>query len=228
MRIAVLAIDRSQSNLVCEVLGHAGHRCHVFSNDTELLAQLRREDYDLLALELPLGHLADAFVTAIHAGAARDMPILLLTNRAEEDAVAAALTAGMVDYLVKPVRRGDLAMRVRVLLKRAYPECERAEAITFRQYAFAPHTGHATINGRQVELTRKEFDLALLFFNNLGRPLSRAYILEAVWGHDMDVPTRTMDTHVSRIRNKLALRPENGFRLVPVYSYGYRLEQIAG
>lgn len=227
MRIAVLAIDRSQSAFLCEVLGHAGHHCHAFSSDTELLAQLRREDYDLLTTEAPPGHAANTFVAAIRAGAARDIPILLLASRAEEDAVAAALNTDMVDYLVKPVRRGELAMRVRVLLRRAYPDQERAETIAFRQYAFETQDGRVTVAGRPIELTRKEFDLALLFFSNLGRPLSRAYILERVWGHDMDIPTRTMDTHVSRVRNKLALRPENGFRLVPVYSYGYSLEQIA-
>jgi DNA-binding response OmpR family regulator len=88
-------------------------------------------------------------------------------------------------------------------------------------------TGRLTMNGTQVDLTQKEFDLALLFFRNLGRPLSRAYILEAVWARDIEIPSRTMDTHVSRIRTKLQLRPDNGFRLAPVYSYGYRLEQIA-
>jgi DNA-binding response OmpR family regulator len=227
MRIAFLAIDRNQSTLLCEMLNRVGHHCHAFSSDTELLAQLCHEDYDLLIIDPPSGHAADTLVAAIRAGAARDLPVLLLTSRAEEDAVAAALNVDMVDYLVKPVRRGELAMRVRVLLRRAYPGQEQAETIVFRQYAFEAKDGRVTIAGRPVELTRKEFDLALLFFSNLGRPLSRAYILERVWGHDMDVPTRTMDTHVSRVRNKLALRPENGFRLAPVYSYGYRLEQIA-
>jgi DNA-binding response OmpR family regulator len=80
--------------------------------------------------------------------------------------------------------------------------------------------------GKQIEVTQKEFDLALLLFQNLGRPLSRAYILEAIWSRERDVPSRTMDTHVSRVRNKLQLKPENGFRLTPVYSYGYRLEQL--
>ena len=75
-------------------------------------------------------------------------------------------------------------------------------------------------------MTQKEFSLALLFFRNIGRPLSRAYIHESVWVRENDVPSRTMDTHVSRVRNKLHLRPENGFRLVPVYSYGYRLEKL--
>jgi len=81
-------------------------------------------------------------------------------------------------------------------------------------------------DGSVIDVTQKEFYLALLFFRNIGRPLSRAYIHESVWVRETAVPSRTMDTHVSRVRNKLALRPENGFRLVPVYSYGYRLEKL--
>jgi DNA-binding response OmpR family regulator len=82
------------------------------------------------------------------------------------------------------------------------------------------------MDGEQIDVTHKEFNLALLFFRNLGRPLSRAYIHESIWVRETAVPSRTMDTHVSRVRNKLRLRPENGFRLVPVYSYGYRLEKL--
>ncbi len=84
------------------------------------------------------------------------------------------------------------------------------------------------MHGKTVDLTQKEFDLALLFFRHLGRPLSRAFIHETVWSRDAELVSRTMDTHVSRVRNKLALRPENGYRLAPVYSYGYRLEQLGG
>ena len=58
------------------------------------------------------------------------------------------------------------------------------------------------------------------------RALSRSHILEAVWGRNPDLPTRTLDMHVSRVRTKLRLRPEHGFRLAPVYSYGYRLERL--
>ena len=81
-------------------------------------------------------------------------------------------------------------------------------------------------SGRLVELTQKEFQLALLFLNNIGKPLSRGHIREAVWGRDSEVPSRTMDTHVSRVRSKLTLRPESGYLLAPVYSYGYRLERL--
>jgi DNA-binding response OmpR family regulator len=83
-----------------------------------------------------------------------------------------------------------------------------------------------TLNDQTIALTQKEFDLGLLLFKNMGRPLSRAYILESVWATETEVSSRTIDTHISRVRNKLQLQPEYGFRLVPVYGYGYKLEKI--
>jgi DNA-binding response OmpR family regulator len=151
-----------------------------------------------------------------------------MTSRSGEDDIVTGLAAGADDYMIKPIRRGELVARVQALLRRAYPTQNAVEQIQFNQYVFEPRTSRLTAAGEQIELTQKEFDLALLFFRNLGRPLSRAYILEAVWSRDVEIPSRTMDTHVSRVRSKLQLRPENGFRLAPVYSYGYRLEQVSG
>jgi DNA-binding response OmpR family regulator len=130
--------------------------------------------------------------------------------------------------MIKPIRRGELLARVQALLRRAYPSQNPIEQIQFGNFIFEARTGRLTMSGAPIEVTQKEFDLALLFFRNLGRPLSRAYILEAVWARDVEIPSRTMDTHVSRVRSKLQLRPEHGFRLAPVYSYGYRLEQMTG
>ena len=82
------------------------------------------------------------------------------------------------------------------------------------------------VDGEPVELTDKEYDLSVFLFRNIGRLLSRGHMLEAVWGRTANLATRTVDTHVSRVRSKLNLRPESGFRLVPTYNYGYRLEQL--
>ena len=193
-----------------------------------MLNQLRRESYDMLVIDWQVPDLDGAAVLHwAREKLAPNLPVLFMTSRSGEDDIVAGLAAGADDYMIKPIRRGELVARVQALLRRAYPNQNAVEQLQFGNYVFEVRTARLTVNGVPVELTQKEFDLALLFFRNLGRPLSRAYILEAVWARDIEIPSRTMDTHVSRVRTKLQLRPDNGFRLAPVYSYGYRLEQIS-
>jgi DNA-binding response OmpR family regulator len=80
------------------------------------------------------------------------------------------------------------------------------------------------LNGESIKLTSKEFQLAVLFFENINRPLSRGYIFSQVWSSANDLETRTLDMHMSRVRSKLALRPENGFVIQTVFGFGYRMD----
>ncbi|MDP5009535.1 MAG: response regulator transcription factor [Glaciimonas sp.] len=229
MRIAVLDDDQSQTDLVCQVLTSSGHVCHPFQSGKEILNQLRRENYDMLILDWQVPDLSGPEVLHwIRFKLPPTIPVLFMTSRSGEDDIVAGLAAGADDYMIKPIRRGELVARVQALLRRAYPIQNASEQISFGDYVFETRSSRLMLAGAPIEVTQKEFDLALLFFRNLGRPLSRAYILEAVWSRDIDIPSRTMDTHVSRVRSKLQLLPENGFRLAPVYSYGYRLEQLTG
>ncbi|WP_395827645.1 response regulator transcription factor [Collimonas sp.] len=229
MRIAVLDDDPSQTDLVCQVLTSSGHTCHPFQSGKEILNQLRRESYDMLVLDWQVPDLSGPEVLRwVREKLPRTIPVLFITSRSGEDDIVEGLAAGADDYMIKPIRRSELVARVQALLRRAYPIQSSSEQIVFNDYLFETRSGRLTLAGKPIEITQKEFDLALLFFRNLGRPLSRAYILEAVWSRDVDIPSRTMDTHVSRVRSKLQLRPENGYRLAPVYSYGYRLEQLTG
>ncbi|MGJ9418499.1 response regulator transcription factor [Massilia sp. CMS3.1] len=227
MRIAVLDNDRSQADLVCQVLSAAGHSCQFFDSGKEMLAQMRKDSTDLLIMDWPAGA-PDAADTLRRAKEkmAPDAPAMFLVSGSAEDDIVAGMAAGADDYLVKPLRRGELVARVSALLRRAYPAQTGTEQLQFGSYVFETRPGRLLKDGSVIDVTQKEFYLALLFFRNIGRPLSRAYIHEAVWVRETAVPSRTMDTHVSRVRNKLSLRPENGFRLVPVYSYGYRLEKL--
>ena len=220
--------DRSQMDLVCQVLTSAGHSCHAFDTGKEMLNQLRRESYDMLVIHWQVPDVSGAEVLRwARERLPANLPVLFMTNCSSEDDIVAGLAAGADDYMIKPIRRGELVARVQALLRRAYPTQNAVQQIQFGHYVFEVRTGRLMMRGHPIELTQKEFDLALLFFRNIGRPLSRAYILEAVWARDVEIPSRTMDTHVSRVRSKLQLRPEHGFRLAPVYSYGYRLEQLA-
>ncbi|OON59472.1 DNA-binding response regulator [Massilia sp. KIM] len=227
MKIAVLEQDRSQADLICQVLSAAGHSCQSYDSAKELLGQLRKDSADLLILDWNVPDMEGAeVVRRAKEKLVANAPIVFLVGNNAEDDIIEGVTAGADDYLVKPLRRGELVARISALLRRAYPSQNSAEQLQFGPYVFETRPGRLLKDGSVIDVTQKEFSLALLFFRNIGRPLSRAYIHESVWVRDSDVPSRTMDTHVSRVRNKLHLRPENGFRLVPVYSYGYRLEKL--
>lgn len=232
MRIVILDHHPEQAELVTEVVSAAGHT-PVLMNDSkdwrQFLPSLHESleiAYDMLIIDWESGgSQATQIVREVRAQGA-SLPILFIVARSSEEDIAAALDAGATDYLVRPLRRGELATRVQAQLRRAYPAQAVSELPSFGEYVFDPHASHVSFAGRQVSLTRKELEVALLFFRHLGRPLSRATIKESVWTHDRELPSRTIDTHVSRVRSKLALQPANGYRLAPVYSYGYKLERL--
>jgi DNA-binding response OmpR family regulator len=225
MKIAIVDSDIVQANAVCKILASVGHECHPFISSTELLQRFRRELYDVLVVNLQHPEDETNLVQAVR----KQVPgvlILCITGSANEDDIIASLDAGANDYIFRPIRRRDLITRIMVLVRRAYPSQVDGEQFQFGPYVFEPRRGRLTIMGKSVDVTRKEFDLALLFLRNLGRPLSRTFLVETIWGGNSPEMSRTMDTHVSRVRNKLGLIPGRGFRLSPVYGFGYRLDQI--
>jgi len=187
----------------------------------------RRDAIDMLIMDWQLADMrASELMQWLREKQQMSIPVMFMTSRSGEDDIVEGLASGANDYLIKPIRKSELVARVQALLRRAYPNQHMPENLEFGQYLFETRTARLSVGGQFIDLTQKEFDLALLLFRHLGRPLSRAYILESVWARDAELPTRTLDTHISRVRNKLRLKPDNGFRLAPVYSYGYRLEQI--
>jgi DNA-binding response OmpR family regulator len=158
----------------------------------------------------------------------RTTPVLFLTSFDAESRVIAALGAGADDYLVKPFRSGELMARIQALLRRFQSQSSKYEP-SLRQLMGGVEADQTNLTLQMpgqdvVKLSNKEFALAVLFFQNVGRSLSREVIVSAVWGRGQDVPSRTLDTHVSRLRTHLNLRPDMGWRLSPVYSFGYRLD----
>ena len=228
MRIAALDDDQAQVDAVERVTAAAGHTCRTFTTPKALLAALRRESYDLLVVDWNMPEMSGLETMAwVQANIDPQPPILLLTSRSAEADVVAGLNAGADDYVIKPVQGPVLLARVNALLRRAYSAKAPEGVETFGDFVFNTPAETVSVGGHAVPLTSKEFGLALLLFRNTHRALSRAHILEAVWGRNPDLPTRTLDMHISRVRSKLNLRPDNGFRLAVVYSYGYRLERLS-
>ncbi|ALU91344.1 response regulator transcription factor [Herbaspirillum rubrisubalbicans] len=155
--------------------------------------------------------------------------VLLICTPAHQHWLRNLRLAGADDFLVKPVRRQELALRLDLLLLAAQPyeaPPNIVEAAGFVVDLARLRVTHPARPDLDATLTRKEAELALLFMQHLGRPLSRAFLLERIWGNEQETPTRTIDTHVSRIRTKLGLQPSNGYQLATVYGYGYQLEKL--
>ena len=228
MRLAVLEDDPSFRAQIEAVVTEAGHSCLSFATSRALTTSLRQESYDLLLLDWNMPDFAGLQLL----GWARENlhpcpPVMMITSRAEPTDVVMALKAGADDYVVKPFEPSVLTARVGALLRRTYeiviPDSglEELFGATFEHGACA-----VTIRSHRTVLTSKEFGLALILFRHMHRAMSRAHLLEAVWGRNPDLPTRTLDVHISKLRSRLGLRPEQGYRLSPVHSFGYRLELI--
>ncbi|MCI5069396.1 response regulator transcription factor [Acidovorax sp.] len=227
MRIAALDDDALQLDLIKQATEAMGHICHTHASGAELLKEMRRETFDLLIVDW---HLPDTtgpeVVRWVRQNVGERLPILFVTHRQEERDIMEGLGSGADDFMVKPVRIGELSARVTALLRRAYP-ANTAGVMEFGRYRFLSETRSIEIDGVPVELKNREYDLALFLFQNMGRLLSRDHLKEIVWGQVADVMSRSLDTHISRLRTLLDLRPGNGFILSAVYGVGYRFEAVA-
>lgn len=226
MRIAILEDDLALAGYVEKSLLASGNSCVMFTNGQTLIQTLHRETFDMLILDWNVPGMAGLdILTWMRANLVFSPPTLMLTSRSAEEDIVAGLLAGADDYVVKPVSPSVLLARVTAIARRAYPE--PASAIeTFGPFRFDSRSETVEYRGVPIVLTAKEFALAILLFRNRNRALSRAYLLETIWGLKPGLPTRTLDAHTSNVRTKLNLRPANGFKLTPIYSYGYRLEDL--
>jgi DNA-binding response OmpR family regulator len=225
MRIAVLEDDALLQDVLRATIQGAGHVCHAYMTSESLLKDLRHQTFDLLILDWHLPDMDGPEVAqAVRKVRPDAMPILFLTRRNGEQDVIDGLTSGGDDFMTKPVRTGELMARIQALLRRAHPTA-MADTLDFGRYRFEANTRTVVLDGKSIELKNKEYELALCLFQNAGRLMSRDHLREKVWADARDLHTRTLDTHVSRIRTLLLLVPESGYALSAVYGIGYRLDK---
>jgi DNA-binding response OmpR family regulator len=226
MRIAAVEDDIILLELLQATMERAGHSFHGHLTANGLLKNLRSQTFDLLLVDWHLPDMSGPdLVRSARKLSPSGMPILFLTRRNGEQDVIDGLGSGADDFMTKPVRLGEMAARINALLRRAYPDA-MAGAVDFGRFRFDPQTHVLYVDGVAVELKHKEYELALCLFQNTGRLMSRNHLRELVWGEVDDIPSRTVDTHASRLRTKLDLTPDKGYALTAIYGIGYRLDPL--
>jgi two-component system phosphate regulon response regulator PhoB len=211
--------------LVAYHLARAGYRVSTASSGTEALALARSDRPALIVLDLMLPGIS-GYEVLEHLRAderTRQMAVLMLTARRDEQDRIRGLTLGADDYLTKPFSPHELVLRVGAILRRTAATGSQAPdtlSVGPIRIDRAAHTVH--VNGEEVELTPTEYRLLLLLAERRGRVQERARLLESVWDAAPDVQTRTVDMHVQRLRAKLG---EAGDLIETVRGFGYRLRQ---
>ncbi|SMG50880.1 response regulator transcription factor [Paraburkholderia susongensis] len=225
MRVAVLQRDPAVRQSIEHVLVSAGYFCTAYRDGPTISKALTHSTMDLLILDwLGTRLFGPELLHSVRRAVGEHLPIMFVSGDASEDSMVRALAGGADDYVALPLRPAEFRARVAALLRRAYPQRLRATAsFAIGPYRFDMVRKAATLRGKPMPLSRTQFELAVLFFSNLGRTMSRDHIFVLVWGREPCRSIRTIDSHVSRLRQLLEIGQRNGFRLQPVYKSGYRL-----
>jgi len=226
LTIAYLEDDLAQAKMVMSWFEDFGYTYEHFTRAQALLNSLKDQSFDIALLDWELPEMSGLeAIKLIRSKFHQNLPIIFCSLRNSEADVVQALESGADDYMRKPLLRVELKARLQALLRRTQGT-QGDKLIEHGPYRFDLKNKVAFVNGESVEMTDKDFEVASCLFDNIGRILSRSFLLESVWGISSDLNTRTVDVHVSRVRKALGITPESGFRVKTIYQHGYRLEKV--
>ena len=225
MIFAVVEDSRSQAEVLKALLKSEGHQVEVFLEGGDCLEAMKTQSFDFFIIDWTLPDMGgDEVLKHVREKCGWDVPVVFCTARTEEEAAADILRLGADDFIPKPIRYMEFLARIQALLRRL--QGGRPSSMRYGNIEVDLKGRRIRVGGNDIDLTQREFDLAVIFLRNVGRVLSREELLSSVWACDSEVDTRTVDTHASRLRKKLGLGGESGLMLTSVYGQGYRLDTV--
>ncbi len=223
-RILVVDDEPDLLELVRVNLAQSGFTVETAATGSDALAALRRAPPDALVLDLMLPDISGTELCARVRADQRltGLPIIMLTAKSEEIDRVVGLELGADDYVTKPFSPRELALRVRAVLRRRTPSGEEARVFEHGGLRVDPDSHRASVEGKELTLTAKEFQLLVALMSRPGRVMTRERLLDEVWGSDITVTSRTIDTHLKRLREKLG---PAGDLIETVRGVGYRFAE---
>ncbi len=223
-RILIVEDEQSLSEPLAYLLGREGYETAIAEDGPAALVEFDKNGADLVLLDLMLPGLPGTEVCRelrLRSG----VPIIMLTAKDSEVDIVVGLELGADDYVTKPYSTRELLARMRAVLRRraeAEPENDAILEAGSVRMDVERHT--VAVNGRDVAMPLKEFELLELLLRNAGRVLTRGQLIDRVWGADYFGDTKTLDVHIKRIRSRIEATPSEPVMLVTVRGLGYRFE----
>ncbi|CAM3058058.1 response regulator transcription factor [Tsukamurella hominis] len=223
-RVLLAEDDEAIASPLARALSREGYEVDVAGTGTDALRRALDEEYALLILDLGLPELDGLEVCREVRAARPELAVLMLTARTDEMDFVVGLDAGADDYVGKPFRMFELMARTRALLRRSAPVQDAPEVVEAGGIRLDSTARRVTVDGADVALANKEFELLRFLMEHTGRLLSREEILADVWGDSDLRGSKTLDMHISWLRRKIGDDTGAQRRIVTVRGVGFRFD----
>ena len=216
--ILIVEDEKAMQDILAEYMRRGGHTCVTADDGVDALVLLKGSPMDLMILDVMMPHL-DGFSVCRMAREMSNMPIIMLTAKSAEEDKLKGYDSGADDYVTKPFSPRVLLAKANALLRRT--AAADAGAVSAGKILLQPNFRKVFIDGQEIALTHKEYELLALLMANPGRIFSREQLLNRIWGYDFEGTSRTVDTHIKTLRQKLGGESRH---IVTLIRSGYKFE----
>ena len=216
--ILIVEDEKKMQDIIAEYMRKGGHTCFTADDGIEALLILKSNPMDLMILDIMMPHI-DGFTICKMAREMSNMPIIILTAKSDEEDKLKGYEYGADDYMTKPFSPKILLAKANALLRRI--SVTPKDTISAGKITISPAAHKVFLDGTEIALTHKEYELLYFFVSNPGQVFSREQLLNRIWGYDFEGNTRTVDTHIKTLRQKLG---SEGKSIVTLIRSGYKFE----
>ena len=220
--ILIVEDEKNMQDIICEYMHRGGHICFTADDGVDALMILKNNPMDLMILDIMMPHL-DGFSVCKMAREMSSLPIIMLTAKSDEEDKLKGYEYGADDYMTKPFSPKILLAKANALLRRISVTSTDtiSNVLSVGKITISPAAHKVFLDGTEITLTHKEYELLYFFMSNPEQIFSREQLLNRIWGYDFEGNTRTVDTHIKTLRQKLG---SEGKSIVTLIRSGYKFE----
>ncbi len=225
-KLLIVDDNKQITSILEEYAKKEGYNTIIARDGEEAIREFEKSNPDMVLLDVMMPKM-DGFEVCREIRKKSNVPILMITARGEDFERIMGLDIGADDYIVKPFSPAEVMARVRAILRRmGTSEDRKQDVLIYRNLEIHLDQYRVSISDQPVSLTKKEIEILWTLANNRNRVFSRDHLLNQVWGYDYFGDTRTVDSHIKRLRSKLEPYEKDHWDIKTIWGVGYKFEEI--